>query len=117
MHWDRLAPPKFAGAKMCESFPKTRHGPHPEHMYGAISGSAQQGPPLAQQWNPVDRSPHGPGGFPESMKGQSAAVTPKKLEVRGPQRQGKGVSLRNHKRVPPEKEPILDTNNTKAAHL
>ena len=55
MPWDEPAGLKFAGAKMCESFPRTRCGPHPENMSGTIfSPSAQQGPSPAQQRNPAD---------------------------------------------------------------
>lgn len=93
------------------------HGPHHEHTYGTISRSAQQELPLAQQSNSSDRSTNEPVGFRETEKGECVAATPRKLEVRRPQRQVRGYLWRIHQKVPSEKELILNTHNTTIALL
>ena len=107
MPWDEPAGLKFAGAKMCESFPRTRCGPHPENMSGTIfSPSAQQGPSPAQQRNPAD-GVHTDQGDYERTGGHIKETGGERLpEI-------EGIFLTNPQRVLPEKESILNTHNTK----
>lgn len=84
-----------------QRLPWPRHGSCQEHIYGALSGSANQGP-SGQQWNPADRRTNGPVSFPETKKGvatrlekECTVAKPRWLQVRGPQRQGEQISLKN----------------------